>query len=226
MAQNITLLGASYADVPAVTLPKTGGGTATFTDVSPTTAGAADVASGKLFFDALGVLTQGTASGGGGGASNVVTGTFKGTTGGVSLVITIPYSGSGYPVACIIYPSEGVYNSDTGTFYNLVQQYAIAEYVIIKNNTTTPTYASSGESNRCSVFRVTKSSASSATSYTSGNYFGSSGKIVLTDSIASSTNGEHVKFRSATTMSVRIVTSGNYGFAANIEYTYCVIYSS
>lgn len=32
MAQNITLLGASYSDVPAVTLPKTGGGTATFWD--------------------------------------------------------------------------------------------------------------------------------------------------------------------------------------------------
>lgn len=32
MAQNITLLGASYSDVPAVTLPKTSGGTATFID--------------------------------------------------------------------------------------------------------------------------------------------------------------------------------------------------
>lgn len=34
MAQNITLLGASYSDVPAVDLPKTGGGTARFTDIS------------------------------------------------------------------------------------------------------------------------------------------------------------------------------------------------
>lgn len=32
MAQNITLLGASYSDVPAVDLPKTGGGTARFVD--------------------------------------------------------------------------------------------------------------------------------------------------------------------------------------------------
>lgn len=32
MAQNITLLGGSYPDVPAVQLPKTGGGTATFID--------------------------------------------------------------------------------------------------------------------------------------------------------------------------------------------------
>lgn len=67
MAQNITLLGASYAAVPAVTLPKTGGGTASFTDVTDTTAAAADVASGKYFYTAAGVRTAGTNSGGGGG---------------------------------------------------------------------------------------------------------------------------------------------------------------
>lgn len=72
MAQNITLLGANYADVPAVELPKTGGGTATFTDVTDTTAAAADVASGKYFYTAAGVLTEGTASGGGGAGVVVV----------------------------------------------------------------------------------------------------------------------------------------------------------
>lgn len=67
MAQNITLLGANYQAVPAVKLPKTGGGTATFTDTSPTTAVAADVASGKIFFDSSGNQQTGTNSGGGGG---------------------------------------------------------------------------------------------------------------------------------------------------------------
>lgn len=71
MAQNITLMGASYSAVPAVTLPKTGGGTATFTDVTDTTAAAADVASGKYFYTAAGVRTQGTNSGGGGSSKNV-----------------------------------------------------------------------------------------------------------------------------------------------------------
>jgi hypothetical protein len=60
MAKNITLLGASYSAVPAVTLPQTGGGIATFTDVSDTTATAADVASGKLFCVAAGTITTGT----------------------------------------------------------------------------------------------------------------------------------------------------------------------
>ena len=82
MAQNITLLGASYSDVPAVRLPKTGGGTADFTDVSDTTAAAADVASGKYFYTAAGVRTAGTNSGGGGTSKNtqVVQGTTRTTS--------------------------------------------------------------------------------------------------------------------------------------------------
>ena len=82
MAQNITLLGASYSAVPAVTLPKTGGGTATFTDVTDSTATAADVATGKYFYTAAGVRTQGTNSGGGGTSKNtqVVQGTTRTTS--------------------------------------------------------------------------------------------------------------------------------------------------
>lgn len=64
MAQNITLLGASYTAVPAVTLPKTGGGTAKFSDASVTTAVASDVAEGKIFLLADGTQATGTASGG------------------------------------------------------------------------------------------------------------------------------------------------------------------
>ena len=66
MAQNITIMGASYSAVPAVTLPKTGGGTARFDDASVTTATASDVASGKIFLASDGTITTGTASGGGG----------------------------------------------------------------------------------------------------------------------------------------------------------------
>ena len=50
MAQNITLLGATYSAVPAVTLPKTGGGTARFDDTSDATASAGDIVSGSTAY--------------------------------------------------------------------------------------------------------------------------------------------------------------------------------
>ena len=71
MAQSISLQGATYSDVPSVLLPKSGGGTASFVDVTDTTATAADVANTKYFYTAAGIRTQGTASGGGGGGSGL-----------------------------------------------------------------------------------------------------------------------------------------------------------
>lgn len=80
MAQNISLWGASYSAVPSVKLPKTGGGTASFVDVTPTTASASDVASGKIFFAADGTQTTGTASGGGGKNAQTIQSTSRTTS--------------------------------------------------------------------------------------------------------------------------------------------------
>ena len=101
MAQDITIMGASYSAVPAVTLPKTGGGTASFTDVTDTTAAAADVASGKYFYTAAGVYTAGTSSGG--SSVKTATGTFTGN--GTRTI----------DVACAFEPDIVYFTSDPGT---------------------------------------------------------------------------------------------------------------
>lgn len=47
MAQNVVINGVTYSDVPEVDIPKSGGGTAKFTDTSDANAAAADIRSGK-----------------------------------------------------------------------------------------------------------------------------------------------------------------------------------
>ena len=85
-ARSISLLNATYPSVPKVNLPISGGGTATFTEITDTTATASDVASGKYFYTSDGVRTQGTNSGGGGSSKNVQV--VQGTTRTTSFTLT------------------------------------------------------------------------------------------------------------------------------------------
>lgn len=224
MSQNITLLGASYSAVPAVTLPKTGGGSATFTDVTDTTAAAADVASGKYFYNAAGVRTQGTNSGGG-GASNIVTGTFKySQTSASAQSITLNYSGTGYPIACIVVLDDGVLND---TYTNTVARYAIAQYFMTKTYADqTPTYTTSGNANQGAVATVYKSSNSTAATLTRTS---SATANTYSSSNASASTTTPVRFKSKTSMSIYAgANSGTsrYGFFNGLQYRYWVIYSS
>lgn len=60
MAQNVVINGVTYSNVPQVDIPKSGSGTASFFDISDTTAAAGDVVSGKYFYTSAGSKTQGS----------------------------------------------------------------------------------------------------------------------------------------------------------------------
>lgn len=69
MAQNITIAGATYSDVPGVEIPKSGGGTAYFPDTSGDTVTPASLLQGYTAHDASGQPITGEAVPGGGGGS-------------------------------------------------------------------------------------------------------------------------------------------------------------
>lgn len=231
MSQNITLMNASYSDVPAVTLPKTGGGTATFTDVTPTTATASDVASGKIFFLSDGTQTTGTSSGGG-GASNIVQGTFTtGATRNTTATVSLSYSGSGYPIAFFVYVDGGAYNNGTGgntTWYNSVNRYDVGWVSMTKSRTTTtPTYTTSGADNYGTIALIYKNSTSTATTYTRTSSM--SANTYTSSSTNAGNSTTCVRFKGdGKTLAYYVGNAGssNIGLAPSTKYAYIVIYSS
>ena len=113
MAQNITWLGASYSDVPAVTLPKTGGGTARFDDTTDANAAASDIASGKTAY-VNGVKVTGNASGGGTEA-----GTVTQDANGYLVLDDDPYPGH-ITVESLSVTQNGTYTATSGHAYSPV----------------------------------------------------------------------------------------------------------
>ena len=222
MSQEITLLGASYSAVSGVSLPKTGGGVATFPDVSDTTAAASDVATGKYFYTASGVRTAGTTSGGG-GSSNFVTGTFTADTGtGAAHTVTIPYTGTGYPLAAMVFIAGGAYESGT-TWYNSTQRYAVGQWTFSKSvQSSTPTYTTSGAANQGVTTWIYKNSTSTATTYSRSSAMNTN---VLSSSNATGAGATCVRFKNRTTLSY-YTASTSYGLLAGQEYRYVIMYSS
>lgn len=158
----------------------------------------------------------------GGGASNCITGEFKGTITGQALDVTIPYSGDGFPIAVLIYPKGGI--GANSTFRDAIQRYAGAIYSMVKTYmTNSPEYELTGQySNYGNVVMTYKANSTSATSYAAKELSFTS---AYSSSDATNTIGQSVRIKSPTKMSV-FIASNSYGFMANIDYTYHVIYSN
>ena len=158
---------------------------------------------------------------GGGGASNIVEGTFNYSASGAQ-TINLGYTGSGYPIMLMIFPDEGGYDS-SGDYYSKIDRYSIAQFSMVKGDTSTaPTYSNSGSANYGSVGVQYKSSTSSATSYSSAQ---SRSANTFTSSAANTTNTTVARLLSGNRLSVYI-KSTSYGFSQNITYRYIVVYSS
>lgn len=151
----------------------------------------------------------------------IASGKFKGTVTGMAIDIPLLYSGNGYPIAVFVYPSEGTYNS-SGTLYNLIQRYSIVYWAGIKNAIPlTPAYGGSDVSDQMSCFMIFKNSASNAHVYDTASRL----QVSTYQNIDASASANYcVRIKSKNLMSVFIAASG-YGFAANVEYSYTVIYS-
>lgn len=115
MSQNIALWGNNYSSVPGIVLPKQGGGTALFTDVTPTTAGDSDVASGKIYFKSDGTQSTGTASGGGTVSMDTKTATAS------QYPVTLSFSSmKGQPKMFVVRLNAQVSSSGSTTYYYIV----------------------------------------------------------------------------------------------------------
>ena len=232
MTKSVKINNVTYSDVPSINIPlATGSGNASFFEVSDTMATASDVASGKYFYTARGVKTEGTNSGGGGGgATNIVQGTFTtGSTGNTTGTFSINYTGSGYPICLVIYVNGGPYNNGTGgdtTWYNSVVRYDVGFYSMVKSRTTTtPTYGTSGADNYGTVTIIYKNSTSTATTYTrtssmTANTFSSSNAQASTRCVRFKGNGKTVSYY------IGNGGSGSIGFAKSTEFAYIAVYSS
>lgn len=169
---------------------------------------------------------------GGGGASNIVQGTFTtGATRNTTGTVTLSYSGSGYPIACLVYVDGGAYNNGTGgntTWYNSVNRYDCGYYSMVKSRTTTtPTYATSGADNYGTVAVIYKNSTSTATTYTRTSSM--TANVYTSSSTNPSNSTAMVRFKgNGKTLAYYIGNAGssNIGFPPSTKMAYIVIYSS
>ena len=162
---------------------------------------------------------------GGGGATNVVTGSFTtSSTAGDIQTVSISYTGNGYPLAGVLYVTGGVNDSSNNPdWYDAARRYRIGQWCFSKADvTTTPTYDdTTAFANKGVSAIVYKNSATGTTLYGSVNGV----QNTLAGSDPRGTAANFVRFQSATSVKF-FIANGSYGLLPSIEYTYIFYYSS
>lgn len=158
------------------------------------------------------------------GASNIVTGTFKGTTTDAAMDVDLAYTGNGYPLNVMIYPKEGAYDSNS-TIYTLLQRYSTLLYVAIKDYVSTaPDYNGTGTEDEYTTINRYKNSTTNYATY--GQNVSVSNPIANGSAALATGSGKYVvAFKAKNKMSV-FIADASYGFPANIEFKYQIVYSS
>lgn len=161
---------------------------------------------------------------GGGGASNMVEGTFTtGDTAG-STDINIPYTGTGYPIAGIVVVEGGAYVSGT-PWYNSVQRFAVGLWAMTKSDfSLAPTYDVSdvADENKGVIASIYKNT-SSPTAYDC--------KYRMAEKIFSPFNATKdaalcVRMKANNILSYCVKNDTSYGLHPNMTYRYIIFYSS
>ena len=171
-------------------------------------------------------------TGGGGGCTKLVTGNFttdstRAGTGSVS----INYTGTGYPIACMVYISNGANNTTSEgntTWVGSVDRYDVGFYSMSKAEiNTTPTYVTSASvtANQGVVTIIYKNSTTDSTSY---NRTSNMAAVVYNSTDAASSYN-CVRFKgNGKTLSwyVGNKASNRVGLVPSTKYDYIVVYSS
>ena len=171
-------------------------------------------------------------TGGGGGCTRLVTGNFTtGSTRAGTGSTSISYTGSGYPIALMVYISNGANNTTSEgntTWVNSVDRYDVGFYSMSKAEVnTTPTYVTSASvsANWGVVTIIYKNSTSDSTSYTRTSNMAA----VVYNSTDGASSYNCVRFKgNGKTLSwyVGNKASNRVGLVPSTKYDYIVVYSS
>ena len=171
-------------------------------------------------------------TGGGGGCTRLVTGNFTtGSTRGGTGSVSINYTGSGYPIACMVFISNGANNSTAQgntDWVGSVTRYDVGFYSMSKAEiNTTPTYVTSSSvtANQGVVTIIYKNSTSDSTSYTRTSNMAA----VVYNSTDGASSYNCVRFKgNGKTLSwyVGNKASNRVGLVPSTKYDYIVVYSS